>query len=587
MNQADLVAQVCDRPQNYAWFLGAGASRAAGLPTAADIIWDLKRRHYCREENQDIVRQDLQNDAVRERIQSYFDSRGFPSLWDDDEYSVYFERIFGADRERQRKYIKGILSEEHLSLSVGNRVLGALLVAGLARVVFTTNFDTVVEKAVAEMGQKALAPYHLEGAGAANAALDNEEFPLYCKLHGDFRYESLKNLSQDLEHQNEQLSTCLVNAGNRFGFVVSGYSGRDESVMRLFESVLESPNPFPHGLFWTVMKGSTIPPAVTRLMNQAASRGVTAAIVETQTFDAFMLHLWRNIPNRPPALDAKVRKSRVTAVEIPLPPPGQHGPLVRLSGLPILSMPERCHSLNFRAPKEWGELRQAMAASRGNLILTKGDTVFAWGTRHQMRQAFGRDLQSVAEVEIPSDLRSPENYHIKGLLERALSLALARHRPLLARARSRAAYLIADPHAASRSDLAPLSAIVGGTSGTVRGLFTTPTAEHPQSERVEWAEALRISVDQRHGRLWMTVHPDLWIWPPWARRDAQGFMEHRRRDRLNRKYSQLLDAWLRLALGDHQPGSQIELSPFDGGDDVENPRFVLSNRTAFTRRLGP
>ena len=585
MNQAGLVARVCDRPQNYAWFLGAGASRVAGLPTATDIIWDLKRRHYCREENHDIARQDLQNNAVRERIQSYFDSRGFPSLWDDNEYTVYFERIFGADRERQRQYINAMLSEEHLSLSVGNRVLGALLVAGLARVVFTTNFDTVVEKAVAEMGQQALAPYHLEGARAANAALNNEEFPLYCKLHGDFRYESLKNLSQDLEHQNEQLSTCLVNAGNRFGFVVSGYSGRDESMMRLFERVLESPNPFPHGLYWTVMKGLTIPPAVTRLLDRAASQGVEAAIVEAQTFDAFMLHLWRNIQDRPPALDAKVRKSRLATVDIPLPPPGQHGPLVRLSGLPILSMPERCHSLTFRTPKEWDELRQVMTDSKGGLILTKGDTVFAWGTRHQVRLAFGGDLDSIAEAPVPSDLGAPENYHIKGLLERALSLSLARRRPLLVRTRGQAAYLIANPHAASRSHLAPLSAIVGNTGGTVPGLFTTPTAEHPKAEQVKWAEALRISVNQRCGRLWMIVHPDLWIWPPRARRDAQDFMEHRRRDRLNRKYNRLLDAWLRLAFGHHQLGSQIQLSPFDSGDDVENPRFVLSSRTAFTRRL--
>ena len=52
MNQPDLVARICDRPPAYAWFLGAGASRAAGLPTATDIIWDLKRRQYCREENQ-------------------------------------------------------------------------------------------------------------------------------------------------------------------------------------------------------------------------------------------------------------------------------------------------------------------------------------------------------------------------------------------------------------------------------------------------------------------------------------------------------------------------------------------------------
>lgn len=584
MNQADLVARFCDRPQNFAWFLGAGASRTAGLPTATDIIWDLKRRYYCSEENLDIAGQDLQNNAVKDRIQSYFDSRGFPSLWDDDEYTVYFERIFGADRERQRRYIRSILSEEHLSLSVGNRVLGAILVAGLARVVFTTNFDTVVEKAVAEMGQQPLAPYHLEGAGAANAALNNEEFPLYCKLHGDFRYDSLKNLSPDLEHQNDELSSCLVNAGNRFGFVVSGYSGRDESVMRLFERVLKSPNPFPHGLYWTAMKGSTVPTAVVRLLDQAQSQGVEAAIVESQTFDAFMLHVWRNIQNRPPALDAKVRKSRLASVDIPLPPPGRGKPLIRLSGLPILSLPDRCHSLTFSTPMKWDELRKVMFDSRGGLVLAKGSTVFVWGTKHQVLLAFGGNIESIAEASVPSDLRTPENYPMKSLILRALSVSLARNRPLLTRTQRHAAYLIADPHAAVRSDLAPLAAMVGGTGGTVSGLFTTPTAEHPEIEQVEWAEALRISVDQRHGRLWLVVQPDFWTWPARARRDAQDFMADRRRDRLNGKYNQLLDAWLSVVLGDHQRGAEIQLSPFDSGDDVENPRFVLGSRTAFTRR---
>jgi hypothetical protein len=103
---------------------------------------------------------------------------------------------------------------------------------------------------------QSLSAYHLEGSSAANQALNNEEYPLYCKLHGDFRYDSLKNLSADLATQNAALSDCLVNAGNRFGFIVAGYSGRDLSVMELLDKVLETNNPFPHGLFWTGLKGS-------------------------------------------------------------------------------------------------------------------------------------------------------------------------------------------------------------------------------------------------------------------------------------------------------------------------------------------
>ena len=103
-------------------------------------------------------------------------------------------------------------------------------------------------------------------------------------------------------------------------------------------------------------------------------------------------------------------------------------------------------------------------------------------------------------------------------------------------------------------------------------------------EKVRWAEALRITIDERNGQLWMLVHPDLWIWPPRARRDAQDFIEHRRRYRFNHKYNEILNAWLRIVLGDHRSPTKVELSAFDGGDDVENPRFLLGSRTAFTRR---
>ena len=585
MNQSDLVAIVSDSPANYAWFLGAGASRTAGLPTSADLIWDLKRRHYCREENQDIARQDLQNDAVRERIQSYFDSRGFPPLGDDDEYSAYFEQIFGEDKERQRRYIRAVLSEDQVSLSIGSRVFGALISSGLTRIAFTTNFDTVVEKAVAEMGHRSISAYHLEGSRSANAALNNEEFPLYCKLHGDFRYDSLKNLSADLEQQNDDLARCLVNAGGRFGFVVAGYSGRDDSVMQVFHRVLGGQNPFPHGLYWTVMKGSTAPPSVLRLIERAAAEGVEAYVVETPTFDAFMLHLWRNIDNKPQDLDARVRKSRMATVDIPLPRPGKFGPLVRLTGLPIVSLPERCHAFEFTAPKEWQDLRDATAESKGGLILTKGESIWGWGARQTARLTFGKDLVSIVEAEVPTTLRAPGNLHVKGFIERALSMSVARGRPLVTRTRGRSGYAIADLRADSHADLEPLSSVVGRTGGFVSGLSTSPTPEFPKTERVRWSEALRITVTERNGQLWLLIHPDLWIWPPRARRDAQEFMDRRRRDRLNRKYNELLDAWIEVVLGPRRRGDVVEVSPFDTGDEIENPKFLIGRRTAYTRRL--
>ena len=170
-DQYKLTSVFCARPQQFAWLLGAGASATAGLPTAWDVIWDLKRRYYCQQENQKITRQDLQNQAVRARIQSYMLSKGFPEEGDPNEYTTYFQKIFMDDKERQRRYLTGVLSEENVTLSVGNRVLGALLTTGRTRVIFTTNFDSVVERAVAEVSGRSLSAYHLEGSASANRAL--------------------------------------------------------------------------------------------------------------------------------------------------------------------------------------------------------------------------------------------------------------------------------------------------------------------------------------------------------------------------------------------------------------------------------
>ncbi len=527
----------------------------------------------------------MQNEAVQARIQSFMDARGFPEQWADDEYAIYFEKIFGTDRERQRRYLRAILSEERVSLSVGNRVLGALIAAGLSRAVFTTNFDSVVEKSVAEVGEKSIAAFHLEGSHAANAALNNEEFPIYCKLHGDFRYESIKNLPDDLVRQNEELAACLVNAGRRFGLVVAGYSGRDASVMKVLHSVLEGGNAFPHGLLWTGLKGSAVPLSVERLLQEAERAGVNARYVEIETYDALMLRLWRNLDEKPAELNAKVHKAGVASVNIALPASGRGRPLLRLNALPIRELPRRCLSLSFKKPKEWTDLREARHESRGRLILTKSDTVWCWGERDAIKEQFGNDLVSIGEEEVPSDFTAAENLHVKGFLEEAICAAIARARPVLSRTTRSSAYLIADPHAEDIGALDALHRVVGKVGGTVPGLFSEVTDEYPRAEQVCWAEAARISADMRNGAVWLVIDPDLWIWPARSRHDATEFLDRRRRDRFNGKYNELLSAWVQLILDTDKTGVEVALNVSDGPEAAGNPAFRVGSRTAFARRL--
>ena len=586
MNQAEFTSIFCERPQNFAWFLGAGASRTAGLPAATDILWEIKRRYYCREENQELSRQDIQNPAIKDRIQSFMESRGFPPEGAPDEYTTYFEKVFGADKERQRRYLRAILSEDRVTLSVGNRVFGALLSSALCRAAFTTNFDSVVEKAVAEVAGISLSAYHLEGPGAALQALNNEEFPFYCKLHGDFRYDSLKNLAVDLATQNAELGACLVSAANRFGFIVAGYSGRDASIMDLLCSVLASHNPFPHGLFWLGKKGSPRLPSVTELLQRAQKRGVKTGYIEIETFDVLMLRLWRNIEPKPPELDAKVRKARLVAVDIPIPDKGSGSPVIRLNALPV-ELPAQCLSLSFRRPIEFNEARRTRDNAKAHLILARSQTIVCWGDQSVIKKTFGDDLLSVTPVDLSRDLSRPDTLHLRGFIEEAICWALARGKPLSTRSERSGAYLIANPKAPGQEVFTQLAKTAGGVAGNIGGLMTPPTPEHPKTEQVRWAEALRLSVDRKNGRTWLLIEPDIWIWPPRSRQDATTFLDKRRANRFNSKHDALLNDWIRIILATDERNSDVAVQTFDGDSGAGNPSFHIGTRTAFSKRRAP
>ena len=273
-------------------------------------------------------------------------------------------------------------------------------------------------------------------------------------------------------------------------------------------------------------------------------------------------------------------------MNIPLPASGRGRPLLRFNALPIRDLPRHCLSLSFKKPKEWMDLREARHESRGRLILTKSsDTVWCWGAREAIKEQFGNDLVSIEEVEVPSEFTAAENLYVKGFLEDAICTAIASKRPVLSRTTRASAYLIADPHAEDIGALDALHRAVGRVGGIVPGLFSEVTDEYPRAEQVCWAEAARISVDMRNSAVWLVVDPDVWIWPARSRHDATEFLDRRRRDRFNRKYNELLSAWVQLILDTNQKGIEVALTVWDDPEDAGNPLFRVGSRTALARRL--
>ena len=146
--------------------------------------------------------------------------------------------------------------------------------------------------------------------------------------------------------------------------------------------------------------------------------------------------------------------------------------------------------------------------------------------------------------------------------------------------------LIADPNAKDAGALKPLSSVVGKTAGIVPGVFSTITDEYPHAVQVCWAEAVRTSVDMRNGTVWFVIDPDVWIWPPRCRRDVAEFLNNRRKKRFNRKYDELLSAWVKIIFATNASSPvELDLTLSEGPENAGNPVFRVRSKSTGARML--
>ncbi len=574
LSDSDFIARYVQSASQIMWFLGAGTSRTAGMPTATDIIWDLKRKYYCREENQDIQQHDINNESVKRKIQSYMNSKSFPALWSAEEYSFYFDLTFKADYAEQQKYLTSQLSADKISLNIGHRVLAALLEMGKAKLAFTTNFDTVIERAHAEVTGKDLATYNLEGSYAALEALNAENFPIYAKVHGDFRYQSIKNLAADLVSNDEKIQSCFMAAATRYGLVVSGYSGRDQNVMAMFDKALEQNNPFPQGLYWTVTKPSDVTDSIKSLIMKARSKNVKAYVVIAGTFDIMLSKIWRQISNKPDALDKRVRTAIAKTVSIPLPGKNSSFPLLRTNALLITSVPTECAAISTVTAPAYPAFREAIKAISDKVVAAKTDNILLWGNSTDAvtaLSAFAPSQPQKHQFDTPESAIQ-QSTHIKAFYEEALANALVGGKPLKLRKDRTTFYVIVDHAQVTNAALNPLKNAAGyqGRAGAICG---------SAKAGVFWSEAVSLRLEERNGVLWLLLRPDVWISPMVERQNCLDFVKGKKKYRYNQKANEFLDAWVQVLLGE-LGGKEIEITYLPQSDFPA--KFTINTRSAFS-----
>lgn len=224
------------RARQLGWFLGAGTSAAAGIPTGYEKITGFKTRLFCSDTGLAFREIDAADPLWVNRIETHaarstvLSPPGSP-----EEYSAYFEAICPTQRDR-RNYIEDKL--RRAAPSFGHRVLAACITSGQAPIVYTTNFDQLVETScttadeLLDPGERArLNVADLQRVDVAERCAIHGDWPLLVKLHGDYQSENLKNISAELATQDERLRGVLISLCTRFGLVVAGYSGRNDSVM--------------------------------------------------------------------------------------------------------------------------------------------------------------------------------------------------------------------------------------------------------------------------------------------------------------------------------------------------------------------
>ena len=273
------------------FFLGAGASVNSGIPSGGDLVWYFKRLIYCNENRVSVEKyKDLYLPSTRNMLQEYFDSKGiYPPRNGAQEYSHYFRECYSSALARQRFIDEQVA---HRNPSLGYLCLAELMEKEKIKNIWTTNFDSLVETAL-----NIIAPCKdrliCSSSNASSISNFNPEYPCICKLHGDFRYDTLKNTEQELQNLEETLCEYWKRSMMNRGLVVIGYSGNDNSIMSVLEENMENPGFLSKGLYWTVIKDGSISPRVEKLIRKAKEIGKIAEIIETEGFDDFMYDAYK------------------------------------------------------------------------------------------------------------------------------------------------------------------------------------------------------------------------------------------------------------------------------------------------------
>jgi hypothetical protein len=404
-------------------------------------------------------------------------------------------------------------------------------------------------------------------------ALNEGRWPLLGKLHGDFQSRRLKNTSEELRKQDALLRDALIQACQRFGLSVVGYSGRDDSVIEALLTAMDGISPFPAGLFWFHRPEQGLLRGVQQLMAKAESKRIAMHRIEMQTFDELLADVVNLIPDLPSEVTATLDKRLERVSSAPIPNPGHHYPVLRLNAFPVLSVPAICRRV-VCAIGGGKEVREAVEKNGSKILAARRNVgVIAFGSDADVRSAF--DAFGITEFDLHNIYAGRLRYESAelGLLYDAMARALARTYPLIDHRNRRGHTMVCDPARSSDSSFAALREVTGQISGIVG------------KTQIKWTEGFRFKLDYRLDRMWLVLEPAVWldtIGEGDASQMARAFVRERLASRYNKQWNSLLNAWSQLFTS---TADSVEVRAFGVADGLD-AAFTIGRVTGFSARAG-
>ena len=367
---------------------------------------------------------ELSLDSVRERIQDWLDAEGsHPPSGTKGEYEHFAAQAYPIAEDR-RQFFERLV--EQAVPNTGYQLLCLLAQSRVFHSVWTTNFDGLAGRAGAMTGTTVFeigidSSSRLERPARLGALRQ-------ISLHGDYRYDALKNTAEELRARDRTLHTAFAEALRHDSLLVIGYSGRDASIMKTLTEAYATAGS--GRLFWCLYGDEQPSSQVEKLIIRARSAGREAHIVKTDGFDDLMLRLSRFV------LKGELHERGLAIVSATSRENGQLTPF-RVAGSTVRAllksnafpMEPPSELLTFDAsgydtPGAWARLKARVQGHDVVAGLVKRK-VLALGLVDDVRQAFKDQLQGeIVRAPLP-DWELAGKTVLQGLLTQALVRAIS------------------------------------------------------------------------------------------------------------------------------------------------------------------